>query len=75
MGITGFGILCYLTAIWMGGHAIGGRPLMTLGVLLVLVSGQFFTFGLLAEMLTYHSQTTRTEYPVRALHGFDDDAH
>ena len=73
MGISGFAILCYLTALWVGGEAIGGRPLLMLGVLLVLVSGQFFTFGLLAEMMTYHSQTTRTEYPIRALHGFDDD--
>lgn len=74
MGTTGFGVLCYLTAIWVGGQPIGGRPLLMLGVLLVLVSGQFFTFGLLAEMMTYHSQSTRTEYPIRAEHGFDDDA-
>jgi hypothetical protein len=34
------------------GHAIGERPLLTLGVLLVVVGLQFFSLGLISEMLT-----------------------
>ncbi len=33
------------------GHAIGNRPLLLLGVLLIVVGVQLFTFGLVAEMI------------------------
>ena len=36
------------------GHAIGQRPLLTLGVLLVVVGLQFFSLGLISEMVTSH---------------------
>lgn len=70
MGTTGFGILLYLTATWFAGQPIGNRPLLFLGMLLVLVSGQFFTFGLLAEMMTYYDAKERNDYPVSARFGF-----
>ena len=38
--------------IWFWGHAIGQRPLLTLGVLLVVVGIQFVSLGLLSEMIT-----------------------
>ena len=52
LGAIGLGILVYLTILKLGGHAIGGRPLLTLGVLLVVVGLQFFSLGLISEMLT-----------------------
>jgi hypothetical protein len=33
------------------GHAIGQRPLLLLGVLLVVVGLQFFSLGLISEMI------------------------
>lgn len=55
----GLVILVYLTAIKAMGHAIGGRPLLTLGVLLVVVGLQFFSLGLISELVTaQHEQRT-----------------
>jgi glycosyltransferase involved in cell wall biosynthesis len=52
MGALGFVILTYLTVIWFWGHGIGQRPLLTLGVLLVVVGFQFVSLGLLSELIT-----------------------
>ena len=52
MGAVGFVILLYLTMLWFWGHGIGGRPLLTLGVLLVVVGIQFVSLGLLSELVT-----------------------
>ncbi len=41
----------YLTIEKIGGEAIGGRPLLLFGVLLIVVGIQFLTFGLLAQMI------------------------
>lgn len=52
----GFAILAYLTADKIGGAGIGGRPLLLLGVLLVVVGVQFLSLGLVGEMLTSHHE-------------------
>jgi dolichol-phosphate mannosyltransferase len=52
LGLIGVAILVYLTVVKALGHAIGERPLLTLGVLLVVVGLQFFSLGLISEMLT-----------------------
>jgi len=52
LGAIGLAILVYLTVVKALGHAIGERPLLTLGVLLVVVGLQFFSLGLISEMLT-----------------------
>ena len=52
LGIAGLGCLLYLTIIKIGGAAIGERPLLTLGVLLVVVSIQLVSLGLLSELIT-----------------------
>jgi glycosyltransferase involved in cell wall biosynthesis len=52
LGTIGFVVLVYLTVLKALGHAIGDRPLLTLGVLLVVVGLQFFSLGLISEMLT-----------------------
>jgi dolichol-phosphate mannosyltransferase len=52
LGFLGTAILIYLTVVKLLGHAIGERPLLTLGVLLVVVGLQFFSLGLISEMLT-----------------------
>jgi glycosyltransferase involved in cell wall biosynthesis len=52
LGLIGFGVLAYLTALKIGGHAIGKRPLLILGVLLMVVGLQFFSLGLISELIT-----------------------
>lgn len=50
--LVGFGINSYLTVLWFMGTAIGRRPLLTLGVLLLVLGVQFISTGLLGEMIT-----------------------
>ena len=56
LGGSGVVLLVYLTVVKLTGHAIGQRPLLTLGVLLVVVGMQFFTLGLISEMITSHHE-------------------
>lgn len=60
LGLIGFGILVYLTALKIAGEAIGHRPLLTLGVLLLVVGIQLFSLGLVSELVTaQHEQRRR----------------
>ena len=47
--------------------AIGNRPILLLGAMLVLIGLQFICFGLLAEILvrTYHESQNKKIYTVR----------
>jgi glycosyltransferase involved in cell wall biosynthesis len=56
LGFLGTAVLVYLTVLKAMGEAIGHRPLLTLGVLLVVVGLQFFSLGLLSEMVTSHHE-------------------
>jgi glycosyltransferase involved in cell wall biosynthesis len=49
--VLGLLILFYLSILWFQGHGIGQRPLFFLGVLLIIVGVQFFSIGLIGEML------------------------
>jgi hypothetical protein len=49
--ILGIAISLYLTAIWIGGTSIGDRPLLFLGVLLIVVGVQLLSLGLLAQIM------------------------
>jgi dolichol-phosphate mannosyltransferase len=51
LGFLGFLICLYLSIIWIGGESIGSRPLLFLGVLLIVVGVQLFSLGLLGQML------------------------
>ena len=69
MGAIGFIILTYLSVLWFWGQGIGGRPLFTLGVLLMVVGIQFISLGLLSELITSQheeriSERERTEQMV-----------
>jgi glycosyltransferase involved in cell wall biosynthesis len=59
LGLAGLAILVYMTALKFTGEAIGHRPLLTLGVLLVVVGLQFFSLGLISELLTSHHMERR----------------
>jgi glycosyltransferase involved in cell wall biosynthesis len=56
LGATGLAVLVYLTVLKASGEAIGHRPLLTLGVLLVVVGIQFLSLGLLSELITSHHE-------------------
>lgn len=56
LGFFGTAILVYLTVLKALGHAIGQRPLLMLGVLLVVIGLQFFSLGLISEMITSHHE-------------------
>jgi len=49
----------YLAIIWFGGLGIGQRPLLTLGVLLMIIGAQFFSIGFLGEIIIYYFKTFR----------------
>ena len=48
----GFVISAYLSMLWFEGQGIGQRPLLFLGVLLIIVGVQSFSLGLIGDMLT-----------------------
>ncbi len=68
LGLSGFAVLAYLTVVKATGHAIGQRPLLTLGVLLVVVGLQFFSLGLLSEMITSQHEERRADRERAELH-------
>jgi dolichol-phosphate mannosyltransferase len=72
LGFGGVGVLLYLTVLKIAGEAIGRRPLLILGVLLVVVGIQLFSLGLLSEMIISHHEERardrdRTEYQIEEI--------
>jgi glycosyltransferase involved in cell wall biosynthesis len=61
LGLIGGAVLVYLTVLKALGHAIGQRPLLMLGVLLVVIGLQFFSLGLISEMITSHHEERAQE--------------
>lgn len=71
-GFTGFLILLYLSIEKiLRGTSIGGRPLLLLGVLLIIVGIQFIGMGLLGEMLVrvYHETQRKPIYVIKKVLG------
>jgi len=72
MGTVGGGVLFYLGIQWLRqyffgtGAWIGNRPIFFVGILLVIVGVQFFSMGLLGEMITRLSIRERPEYIVNS---------
>ncbi len=65
LGIPGFLILAYLSVIWALGEPIGTRPLLTLGVLLVITGVQLLGLGLLGELLVRTTVQPSEIYSIR----------
>ena len=59
-GMIGFLVNLYLTVGWFNGVPIGNRPLLFLGILLMVIGVQFFSFGLIAEKMVNMSERDRT---------------
>ena len=60
-GLIGSIVLVYLAVVKLTGHAIGQRPLLTLGVLLVVVGMQLLSLGLISELITSHHEERDAE--------------
>jgi glycosyltransferase involved in cell wall biosynthesis len=66
--LTGLGINLYLTVLWfLHYRPIGTRPLLLLGVLLMILGVQLISMGLLGEMVvrTYYETLDKPIYAVR----------
>lgn len=61
MLFAGLLISAYLSVLRFLGEGIGNRPLLLLGVLLILVGIQFLTFGLLSEMIQRQHARSRED--------------
>lgn len=62
---VGVVLLTYLTILWFRSIPIGTRPLLTLGVLLVLVGVQIVLTGLLADLIVKVNNDARHEVPLK----------
>jgi glycosyltransferase involved in cell wall biosynthesis len=63
--LGGFVINGYLAIAWFGGEALSRRPLLFLGVLLMVMGLQVLTTGLLAEMIAHTGFRRRESYSVK----------
>ncbi len=67
----GTAICAYLAVLKIGGAAIGERPLLLLGVLCIMVGAQFFTLGLLGQLIaaTSHERSRQRaeQYEIRSV--------
>jgi len=67
LALPGGAILAYLAALKFMGESIGGRPLLLLGILLMLMGVQLIGMGLLGEIMVriYHEPAGRAHYLLR----------
>jgi glycosyltransferase involved in cell wall biosynthesis len=62
---VGFGINLYLAILWLSGQTLSNRPLLLLGILLMLLGIQVLTTGLIGEMITFKNFNRTDTYSVR----------
>lgn len=62
--LIGIIILGYLTLLWIQGHSLSNRPMIFLGMLLIIVGVQLFAVGLLGEVIVHNSMDDR-EYVIK----------
>ena len=79
LGMTffGFGVVInfYLLVVKLMGNDIGTRPLLILGILLILVGIQFFTIGIVTDLLmrTYYESQNKTPYKIRHIRTYTNE--
>lgn len=62
---AGVAICAWLSVTWAMGESIGGRPLLILGVLLILVGVQILATGLIAELIVHLGGRIQDPYGIR----------
>ncbi len=65
VALVGLVCLLYLTWLWTRGIGIGTRPLLSFGVLLVIIGGQIVLTGLLADLIVNVNQDRHPEFPLK----------
>jgi glycosyltransferase involved in cell wall biosynthesis len=63
--VGGFGIDSYLAILWFSGGHLGNRPLLQLGILLMVLGIQVLTTGLIGEMITFKNFRRRDSYSIK----------
>ncbi len=63
--IAGTAINTYLAVLWFMGASLSNRPLLLLGVLLMLLGFQILTTGLLGEMITFKNFKRSDSYSIK----------
>ncbi len=65
----GIGMNCYLLALKIAGEKVGGRPMLSLGIVLTFIGIQLITTGFIAEfiMRTYYESQNKKTYIVRKI--------
>lgn len=71
--IAGIGVNFYLLLLKLRGEDIWGKPLLILGLLLLLAGLQLITTGLIAElqMRTYYESQGKKPYNIRSIKSFE----
>lgn len=62
---VGLGINLYLVIVWLQGEYLSNRPLLLLGILLMLLGIQVLTTGLIGEMITFKNFQRSDTYSVK----------
>jgi glycosyltransferase involved in cell wall biosynthesis len=62
---TGFSIDAYLALRWFTGENLSNRPLLLLGILLMVLGFQVLTTGLIGEMITFKNFRRRDSYSIK----------
>jgi glycosyltransferase involved in cell wall biosynthesis len=64
VGLLGGVLLTWMGVSWLLGHAIGNRPALLAGVLLVLVAIQMVSLGLISELIVHLRRRTKLDASV-----------
>ena len=73
VGFIGFLICLYLSVLKLAfGQSIGGRPLLLLGILLIVLSAFLIILGLMGEILVriYYETQNKPIYSIKEIHPF-----
>lgn len=62
--LAGLAVNGYLTWEWINGQPLSNRPMLFLGMLLIIVGTQFFSTGLLGELMVHNFQND-AEYKIK----------
>ncbi len=73
--IIGLLINSYFLVLKIMGHDIWGKPMLLLGILLVIAGIQLITVGILADVLmrTYYESQNKRPYKIRKIHTFSQE--
>lgn len=72
IGLIGIIINTYFLILKITGHDIWGKPMLLLGILMVIAGIQLITVGIIADVLmrTYYESQNKRPYKIRKIHTF-----